>query len=139
LDKGKWVGIAGGVIFFLILLFFFVYINSDFDQELINDMDYGTPPSSLITQIEAKSYEEKLTAKKELESHVTSTSYWSKPGLASTDDFNYDKRNYDISITAINKLQELRKEFVEKKISKDEFIMRAPQYKEYIQNYQWYL
>ena len=138
LNKGKFLGIVGGLGVFILFLLFLIYPNLDFDQQLINDVDGGVPASQLIPKIEAESQEEQLIAKKDFESHINNPYYWSKPGLASTDDFNYDKRNYEISMNAIKKLEELRKEYALKKIGKEEFVTTSSYYKDYIENFHWF-
>ena len=132
MDKPKLLGIIGGLIVFIIIILVIVLLNSDFDTKLISSVEAGVPAEKLIPGIEAEREKEIEAAKKELESHIMDPNYWNKPGVASINDFNYEKSNYKITIKAIYKLEDLRKKYVQRKISKYEFLNQAQQYIENI-------
>ena len=137
LDKPKSLGIIGGLIVFIIIILVIVLLNSDFDNQLINSVEAGVPAEKLIPGIEAEREKEISNAKKDLESHIMDPNYWSKPGAASIEDFNYEKNNNKIDLNSINKLEYLRKKYVHRKISKYEFLNQGKIYKEYLSRNSW--
>jgi hypothetical protein len=122
LDKAKVLGILGGFIFFIIIILIFILINSDFDTQLISSVEYGVSAHKLIPQIENEHQKEILKAKRHLESHVTDVKYWESPNLTSEDNFAYYTGQYNTQIKSINELENIREQYVRKKISKIEFL-----------------
>ena len=119
------MGIMGGSIVFITIILVIILFNSDFDTQLISSVEAGVPAEKLIPGIEAEREKEILDAKKELSSNIMNPNYWSKPGVASINDFNAEKNNYKISIDSIYELESLRKQYVHRKISKYDFLNQA--------------
>ena len=132
MDKPKLLGIVGGLIVFIIIILVIVLLNADFDNQLINSVEVGVPAEKLIPGIEAEREKEISDTKKNLESHVMDPNYWSKPGIASINDFNFEKSNYIEALNSIYKLETLRKQYVLRKISKYEFLTKAKNYNDNI-------
>ena len=51
MDKGTLLAIIGSLVVFVIILAVIFYMNSDFDQQLIEEVDKGVPADKLIPQI----------------------------------------------------------------------------------------
>ena len=122
MDKPKLLGILGGLIVFFIIILVIVIINSDFDTQLINSVESGTSADKLIPQIENEHRIEILNAKRHLESHVTDVKYWESPNLTSEDNFAYYTWIYNTRVKRINELEIVREQYVQKKISKVDFL-----------------
>jgi hypothetical protein len=124
LDKPKILGILGGLIVFILIILVFILIYSDFDQQLILLKETGTPSNELINKIQTESKIEKLQVKNHLMEHVLDENYWSKPSLASPDDFNYYTDIYNKQIETINQCENIRKEFLYNHMPKKEFLTK---------------
>lgn len=116
------MAITGGLGVFIIFCFFFIYPNSDFDHELINQVKSGTPPDNLTLQIEQESEIEKKVVLKNLESHINDMNYWSKIDNTSKEDFEYYIDTYKMQVKAINDCEKLRKQYINHEISENYFI-----------------
>jgi hypothetical protein len=122
INTGKYLAITGGLGVFFIFCFFFIYPNSDFDHELINQVQSGTPTDKLTLQIEQESEKEKNLVLKHLEAHINDMNYWSKIDNGSKEDFEYYIDTYKMQIDAINNCEKLRKEFINHEISEDYYL-----------------
>ena len=129
MEKGKLVGIIGGICFFLIILLVVFYLNSDFDQQLIDSVNAGTPADKLIPQIENETAKEKLNARKHLDSSMNDMKYWKKSDINPEDDSKLDMNFYEVQMEAITNCSELSKQFVRKQISKEQFLSQLQEYK----------
>jgi hypothetical protein len=132
LDKSRWIGVAGGFGFFLILILFLIWQNYDFDHRVVNAVESGEPNSEIKILIETESIKMKISAKKQLESRVMNSQYWSKQDLASVEDFNYDRNYYNDQLHQISEYEKFRKDYVDGKISKEDFLDKAPSFKDSI-------
>lgn len=126
---GKVAGMFGGLIFFLIILFFIIYPNLDFDNKLVTMVDSGVPEDKLIPMIEEKSLNENLSAKKHLEGHLMDKKHWYEYNISPENDLNYEIILYNEQIEAISKLKELREKYAKREISKEEFQEKIRIYK----------
>lgn len=122
INTGKYLAITGGLGVFFIFCFFFIYPNSDFDHELINQVKSGTPTDKLTLQIEQESEKEKNLVLKHLEAHINDMNYWSKIDNGSKEDFEYYIDTYKMQIDAINNCEKLRKQFINHEISEDYYL-----------------
>lgn len=122
INTGKYLAITGGLGVFIIFCFFLIYPNSDFDHELINQVNSGTPTDKLTLQIEQESEKEKSLVLKHLEAHINDMNYWSKIDNSSKEDFEYYIDTYKMQIEAINNCEKLRKQFINHEISEDYFL-----------------
>jgi len=128
MNKSTWIGIAGGLFIFIILLWAIFFYNSDFDQELIHSSEAGAPCEKLISQIDKESLNQKLIAENHLQGHFVDIRYWNdvnNPEEELKDELFF----YEQQIKAINNCTELRKKYVRKEISKEVFLAQIQQYK----------
>ena len=77
-NKGVIIGVIGGLAIFIIILIFFIYINSDFDRNLINQVDSGVPANKLIPQIDKETEKMKSNAQKRYQSHILDSKEFEK-------------------------------------------------------------
>jgi hypothetical protein len=128
MNKSIWIGAIGGLCIFLVILWALFFYNSDFDQELIDSSEAGVPCDKLIIRIEQESDNQELMAKKHLEGHITDIKYWystNNPENDLHDEIDF----YEQQEKAINNCTELRKKYVRKEITKEEFLAQIKDYK----------
>ncbi len=130
MNKGLILGITGGVVVFLITLTLIIYINSDFDQKLINEVGSGVPISVMYNQIDNATQNQQLIAKGNLDSHVMDPNDWEKKTLATNDDYDYYIQIYNVEMEYISNYNHIRKEYVTGKLSKEEFLEESNSIKE---------
>lgn len=136
MDKGILLGIIGGLAVFIVLVSFIIISNySDFDVQLIEQVDDGVPANELMLQIEKETENLKYKVRKRFESNVMDKKYWGNGNLASTNDYQYYSQNYQNEIKMINEYDNVRKKFAKKEISKDEFIYQIENFREYFKLY----
>jgi hypothetical protein len=123
LKKENFIGIIGGVGFFLIILFILNF-NSDFDQKLIEGVESGVSADELITRIEKETERERLEAEKRLESHLWDMKYWRQSNLPPEEELKYDIEIYNAQMRFISEYDKVRKQFVKGEISKEEFLAK---------------
>lgn len=109
--------------FFLIILLILNF-NSDFDQKLINDFESGVPVNELIARIENETEKERLEAKKCLESHLWDMKYWRQSNLPPEEELKYEIEIYNGQMRSISECDKLRKQFVKREISKEDFLSK---------------
>lgn len=124
------LGITGGVVVFLITLTLIIYINSDFNQKLINEVGSGVPISVMYNQIDNATQNQQLIAKGNLDSHVMDPNDWEKKTLATNDDYDYYIQIYNVEMEYISNYNHIRKEYVTGKLSKEEFLEESNSIKE---------
>lgn len=122
LNKGKFFAIAGGLGVFILIIIFFIYLNSDFDHQLINEVKTGVSSDNITLQIEAESEKEKKVVFKHLESHINDEGYWSKTNKTSKDDFQFHIETYNMQIQTIKNCEKLRKQYINHEISEDYYL-----------------
>lgn len=121
--NGKFIGVVSGITFFLVLLYLMFFLNADFDQQLIEQVEMGNySETSLFTEIEKETAYKKALAKKELDSHIMDMKYWDQTNTKPENDLEYVTQTYHAHIETILKCEEVRKKFVKKEISKEQFI-----------------
>ncbi|MDI9623380.1 MAG: hypothetical protein QFX38_00600 [Methanothermobacter sp.] len=123
MKKENWIGIIGGMGFFLIILFILNF-NSDFDQKLINDVESGVPTDELIARIEDETEKERLEAERRLESHLWDMKYWGQSSLPPEEELKYEIEIYNGQMRSISECDRIRKQFVKGEISKEEFLAK---------------
>lgn len=121
------MAILGGTCFLMVILVLITFPRTDFDQRLIIAVENEQPTSILITQIEEEADKDRLKLKKNFESRIINQKYWFQPCNAST--FEFASKVYYGGIKLIDEQEQLRKDFVRKKISKEEFIRRSKRFK----------
>lgn len=113
--------ISVGVLFF-ILLFLILNTNVDFDHELVNQLDEGVSQAVLMDEIENETRKEELIEKNHLKCHIMDMKYWGDYNCSPENDLKYDIMVYKTSMCRIKEKEELRKKFVRKEISKEQFL-----------------
>ncbi len=103
----------------------FIFINPDFDEQLIKEVDSGVPANKMIKQIENESQNQKALALNDLKYHINDMQYWSKPNLASENDFRHYIEAYDTQMRTIEEYEKLRKQYINNEVSKDCFHNKA--------------
>jgi hypothetical protein len=134
-NKGLILGIIGGVAVFMISLTLIIYINSDFDQKLINEVGSGVPTNVMYNQIDKDTQNQQIIAKGDLDSHVMNPNDWENKTLATNDDYDYYIRIYDIEMGYLTNYNHIRKEYVTGKISKEEFLEKSKQIQDDLNNF----
>jgi hypothetical protein len=132
LNKGKILGIIGGIGLFLVILFIINYPNTDFDQKLVNEVEKGTSNTILIPQIEKQEELEKSKIKEHLESHIMDIKYWDESNIDPQNDLEYYIQIYEQELDIISECKQIRTQFVEKKIDKEQFLLKIENLKEKI-------
>jgi hypothetical protein len=122
LEKGKFLGIIVGIGFFLVIIIFIFFLNSDFDQQLIKQVQSDTPTEMLIAEIKKEAAREKSLARKDLDNHIMDMKYWDHTNTKPENDLEYVVQTYKSHMKTIQKCEEVRIMFVEKKISKEKFL-----------------
>ena len=122
MDKGIIIGPLSGLAIFIIMIMVIFYSHSDFNQNLINSVDSGTPSDQLLPEIYQEHYKECMNAKSYLYSHTMDMNMWGNGDLASDSFYNYYTKNYEQEVDYYNKLEDIRIKYVERQISKEEFL-----------------
>jgi hypothetical protein len=135
LDRGLLLGIIGGILIFIISLSFIIYSNSDFDTQLINQVNGGVSANILIPQIDNETEKMIINVDRRYKAVVMDRKYWGNGDLASSEDFQYYSENYENDLKMISGLTEIRKRYARREIDKDEFLQSIDQYKEYFKLY----
>jgi hypothetical protein len=128
LNKGVILGIAGAITVFIFILIIILYIDSDFDQQLIYQVDSGVPADKLIPQIDKETEELQMNALKSYESNVINNNLG---GNASN--YDYYTQVYQNENKTISEYENTQKEFANREISKEQFEQDIKSPKEFIQ------
>jgi hypothetical protein len=121
LSKERILGISVGMLSFL-FIFLILNFNVDFDHELINKLDDGTPKEIMILEIENQTEKEQLTVKKHLKCHIMDITKWDKCNCDFQNDLKYDILVYKTDMSRIKQKEEIRKKFARKEITKEQFL-----------------
>ena len=128
LNKGVILGVASAITVFIIILIIIFYFNSDFDQQLIYQVDSGVPADKLIPQIDKETEELQMNALKSYESNVINNNLG---GNASN--YDYYTQVYQNENKTISEYENTQKEFANREISKEQFEQDIKSPKEFIQ------
>jgi len=129
LEITKLFGIIGGICVFVVILLIIFQQNSDFDQHLIESINAGTPTNQLLTQIDNEREKEIIAANNRLNAKLNDMSNWNKTDIDPVHDSELDIDFYNQQLEAINNYYELRKQFVLKEITAQEFVSQSKDYK----------
>lgn len=135
LYKGVLLGIIGGLIIFLILLSFIIYSDSDFDEQLINEVNDGDQVNTLLFQIDDETQKMENNANRRYLSVIMDKKYWGNGDLAKPEDYQYYTKNHENDLKRIEELEYLRKQFVKREINKEQFLISISFYKDYFKIY----
>lgn len=125
LDRGVILGVVGGICVFLVSLLIIMNFSTDFDEQLIDQVDNGVSANKLTPQIYEQDKNMKLNAQKRLKSNVLN-----KP---STEDYNRYGEEYSSEVKMISNYTQARIKFVNRETTKDEFLNEIKTPKEYIE------
>ena len=78
LDRGVLIGSIGGLIIFLILISYIIYNDSDFDEQLINEINDGEQVNTLLSQIDDETQKMQNNANRRYLSVVMDKKYWGR-------------------------------------------------------------
>ena len=106
------LGIIGGLTIFIISSTLIIYINSDFDQQLISEVGSGVPANQMYNQINNATQTQQSIAKGDLDSHVMNPNDWETQKLTTNDDYEYYIQIYDVEMGYISSYNRIRKEYV---------------------------
>ena len=127
-NMGLILGISGGLIVFIIALIFIIYNNSDFDQQLINQVDSGVPADKLIPQIDQNTEKMRLNAQRRLESQTAAKN------INKSDSAPFVK-SYNDEIRMIAQYDDARKKFANRDINKEQFLSEIQNPKDFLKMY----
>ena len=133
--KGVLLGIIGGLIIFLILLSFIIYSDSDFDEQLINEVNDGDQVNTLLFQIDDETQKMENNANRRYLSVIMDKKYWGNGDLAKPEDYQYYTKNHENDLKRIEELEYLRKQFVKREINQEQFLISISFYKDYFKIY----
>jgi len=128
LKKNNWLGIIGGLLVFLFILSYTIYLNSNFDQQLINDVDNGVPANKLLPKIDKETDKDELKIKERINSHIMSTKMWGNGSLAVKDDYSQYELIYYNQVKAVLEHEKVREQFAKREISKEQFLIEIKEY-----------
>ncbi len=135
LGKRALLGILGGLIILVVTLSIILYSDSDFDAQLIDQVDKGVPAEELIVQIDEETLIMQRNAKKRLESVVMDKKYWGNGDLASPTDYQYFTTFYITEMNVISNYDGVRKKFARREITKEQFLQEIKVFKEFFNIY----
>ena len=104
-----------------------MYVNSDFDQQLINQVDSGVPADKLIPQIDEEAEHLQMNAQKNYESNLINNNLG---GNASN--YDYYTQIHQNELKIISEYENDQKEFAERQITKEQFLHDIQSPKQYI-------
>jgi hypothetical protein len=122
MDRGIMIGSISGLAIFIVLILIIFFNHSDFNQNLISSVAYGTPADQLIPQIEQQHSIECTQAKNNLAARMMSMDQWGNGDLTADSYSDFYTQNYKQEIKYYNDLELLRIKFVKRQISKEEFL-----------------
>lgn len=134
LDRGILLSIVGSALFFIIILGFIFYSHSDFDQQLIEQVEKGEPAEKLIPLIDKETEKLKKTANRRYQNNVVPKNF-EKGNISSKIDYQVYLEAYENELKMISKLEEARKKFARRKITKEQFLIEIKIPKETIEMY----
>ncbi len=129
------VGIIGGLIVFLLISLFIIYYHSDFDTQLIEQVNKGVPTNELIIQIDEETRKMQINAKRRLESIIMDKKYWGNGSLDEQNKYQLSVTSYESEMMIISKYNNIRKKFAKREITKREFLDEIKIIKDYFITY----
>ncbi len=115
----------------MVILCFIIYSHSDFDEQLIHQVDEGVPAEKLVPQINKKTLDMQTNAKRRLVSVVMDKKYWGNGDLASPADYEYYITGYITEMDVILNYDNARKKFARREITKEQFLQEIKGPKEF--------
>jgi hypothetical protein len=127
LNKGAILGVFSGLIVFIVALVFILLVNSDFDQQLINQVNSGIPSEELIPQIDKETQKMNKNAEKRLASKTV------QKNLVSQMDAQSYVQDYKDEMKIISQYENARKKFAKREITKEQFLNDIRNPKEFME------
>ncbi len=127
-NMGLILGISGGLIVFIIALVLIIYNNSDFDQQLIYQVDSGVPADKLYPQIDQDTEKMKLNAQRRLESQTVYKNINKSDSAPSVQVYNDEMR-------MIAQYDDASKKFANRDINKEQFLSEIQKPKDFLKIY----
>lgn len=121
MDKGTLLAIIGSLVVFVIILAVIFYMNSDFDQQLIEEVDKGVPADKLIPQINKETKKLIKNAQSHYQYNVLNKNF-EKGNLASKSDYEAYLAEYENEMNMISKYDAARKKLARREITKEQFL-----------------
>jgi len=135
LERGTLLGVIGGLIVFICIFSYIIYDHSDFDGQLIQQVDNGVPAEKLIPQINEETAKLQTSAKRRLESFIMDKKNWGNGDLVSPKEFSYNIQYYESEMKVISEYDGIRKKFAKREITKEQFLQEIKGPKEYFNIY----
>ncbi|MCE5214202.1 MAG: hypothetical protein LLF83_05720 [Methanobacterium sp.] len=129
------VGIIGGLVIFLVILSFIIYNHSDFDTQLIEQVNNNVPADKLFIQIDEETEKMQINAKRRLDAIMMDKRNWGNGSFASKNDYQLYVSSYESEMKIISDYDSLRKKFAKREITKREFLDQIKIIKEYFKLY----
>jgi hypothetical protein len=127
-NMGLILGISSGLIVFIIALILIINNNSDFDQQLINQVDSGVPADKLIPQIDQDTEKMKLNAQRRLESQTVAKNINKSDSAPFVQSYNNEMR-------MIAQYDDARKKFANRDINKEQFLSEIQNPQDFLKMY----
>ncbi len=128
LNKGMILGITGAITVFIFIIIIIFYVNSDFDQQLIYQVDSGVPADELIPEIDNEAYEIQMNALKNYESNVVNNNLGEN-----SSNYDYYTQMYQNEKKTISEYENIQKEFANRQINKEQFEQDIKTPKEFLE------
>ena len=107
-------------------------MNSDFDQQLIEEVDKGVPADKLIPQINKETKKLIKNAQSHYQYNVLNKNF-EKGNLASKSDYEAYLAEYENEMNMISKYDAARKKLARREITKEQFLQEIKIPKEFMQ------
>ncbi|MDP3066953.1 MAG: hypothetical protein Q8N08_09480 [Methanobacteriaceae archaeon] len=121
MDRGILIPIMGSILVFVIISGIILFSNSDFDQQLIEQVENGVQAEKLIPQIDKETEKLNKDANKRYQDAVANKNF-ENGNIASKRDYQNYLDKYENELKMISKYAEARKKFAKKEITKEEFL-----------------
>ncbi len=129
------MGVIGGLVIFLVILSFIIYNHSDFDVQLIEQVNNGVPADELIIQIDEETEKMQIRAKRRIESFMLNKKYWGNGSMIQENECIFYVTSYESEMKIIHDYDKIRKKFARREITKREFLDNIKTLKEFFKNY----
>lgn len=132
MDRGILLAIIGSILVFLIILAVIIYSHSDFDQQLIEQVNNGVPADKLIPQIDIETERLKYNTLRSYQSNLANKDF-GKGKILSKRDYELYTEKYESEMKMISEFDAARKKFVRREITKEQFLLEIKNIKEFIE------
>jgi hypothetical protein len=127
LNIGVIIGIASAIVVFIIVLIIIFYVNSDFDQQLIYQVNKGVPADKLIPQIDKETEKLQINARRSYESNLINNNMG-----GNSNNYDYYTQMYENEMRIISEYNNTQEKFAERLITKEQFLQDIKNPKEFM-------